>query len=222
MRFVLKYVFGMNKNNLNKIIEYFEKRYPNPRPALEYGSNYQLLVAVILSAQCTDERVNKVTKVLFEKFPTPSDIIKLSVSELEKYIFSCGLYHSKAEHILQATADIINIHGGEVPSDYEKLLTLSGVGRKTANVMWAVAFNQPAIAVDTHVFRVANRIGLAKAKNPLQTEKQLMKVLPKEKWRDCHHYIIFYGRQVCTAKNPKCSECEINAYCDYYNLTNKK
>ena len=211
----------MNNNNRDKIINYFEKRYPNPRPALEYGTNYQLLVAVILSAQCTDERVNKVTRILFEKYPTANDIIKLSVSELEKYIFSCGLYHSKAEHILQATADIINLHGGEVPNDYDKLLTLSGVGRKTANVMWAVAFNQPAIAVDTHVFRVTNRIGLAKASNPLQTEKQLMKILPKEKWRDCHHYIIFYGRQVCTAKNPKCDSCEISAYCDYFNSRKK-
>ena len=215
-------MLSMNNNNRDKIIKYFEKRYPNPRPALEYGSNYQLLVAVILSAQCTDERVNKVTKVLFEKYPTPQDIIKLSKAELEKYIFSCGLYHSKAEHILQATTDIINLHGGEIPNDYEKLLKLSGVGRKTANVVWAVAFNQPAIAVDTHVFRVANRIGFAKANNPLQTEKQLMQILPKDKWRDCHHYIIFYGRQVCTAKNPKCDSCEISEYCDYFNSNIKK
>ena len=145
-----------------------------------------------------------------------------NTDSLFKSIFSCGLYHSKAEHILQATTDIINLHGGEIPNDYEKLLKLSGVGRKTANVVWAVAFNQPAIAVDTHVFRVANRIGFAKANNPLQTEKQLMQILPKDKWRDCHHYIIFYGRQVCTAKNPKCDSCEISEYCDYFNSNIKK
>lgn len=218
---MVKYFLGMNKENRDKIISYFESRYPDPKPQLNYQSNYQLMVAVILSAQCTDERVNKVTKVLFEKYPTAKDIIKLSVEELESYIFSCGLYHSKAQHILQATADIINMHGGEVPNDYDKLLSLSGVGRKTANVIWAVAFNQPAIAVDTHVFRVANRIGFAKATNPLQTEKQLMKFLPKEKWRDCHHYIIFYGRQVCTAQSPKCDACEIKQYCDFYNKNKK-
>ncbi len=206
----------MNKENLQNIIKYFEGRYKNPRPALTYGSNYQLLVAVILSAQCTDERVNKVTDVLFKKYPTPEKLITLTQEELEKYIFSCGLYHSKATHILQATADIINKFNGEVPSDYDKLLSLSGVGRKTANVVASVAFGLPAIAVDTHVFRVSNRIGLAKGDTPLKVEEGLKKRLPKSKWRDCHHYIIFHGREVCKARNPACASCEIKNYCDYY------
>ncbi len=207
----------MNNENLQKIITFFEKRYKNPRPALKFESNYQLLVAVILSAQCTDERVNKVTAVLFEKYGTPESMITLSVEELEKYIFSCGFYHNKAKNILSATGQILQKHGGEVPSEYDELLALDGVGRKTANVVYSVAFGKPAIAVDTHVFRVANRLGLANAKTPEKTERQLMEILPKEKWSDCHHYIIFYGREICKAQKPKCNECEIKNYCDYYN-----
>lgn len=211
----------MNKENCAKIIEYFESRYKNPRPALKYQSNYQLLVAVILSAQCTDERVNKVTAVLFEKYGTPQTMITLSQEELEKYIYSCGFYHNKAKHVLQATSDILQKYNGEVPSDYQQLLALSGVGRKTANVVASVAFGIPAIAVDTHVFRVANRLGLAKANTPEKTEEQLKKIIPKQKWSDCHHYVIFYGREVCSARNPKCSECAISAYCDFYNKNSK-
>ncbi len=207
----------MNNENLQKIITFFEKRYKNPRPALKFESNYQLLVAVILSAQCTDERVNKVTAVLFEKYGAPETMITLSVEELEKYIFSCGFYHNKAKNILSATRQILQKHGGEVPSEYDELLALDGVGRKTANVVYSVAFGKPAIAVDTHVFRVANRLGLANANTPEKTERQLMEILPKEKWSDCHHYIIFYGREICKAQKPKCNECEIKNYCDYYN-----
>ena len=207
----------MNKQNCEKIIEYFEGRYKNPRPALEYKTNYQLLVAVILSAQCTDARVNLVTAVLFEKYATPEQMITLTQEQLEKYIFSCGFYRNKAKNILSATKDILQKHGGEVPSDYDALLALAGVGRKTANVIYAVAFGKPAIAVDTHVFRVSNRLGLANANTPEKTEKQLMKILPKEKWADCHHYIIFYGREVCKAQRPACKDCEISQYCDYYN-----
>ena len=206
----------MNKQNCEKIIEYFEKRYQNPRPALKFDTNYQLLVAVILSAQCTDERVNKVTAVLFKDYGTPQKMLTLSQEELEKYIYSCGFYHNKAKHILQATNDIINYHNGEVPADYDKLLALAGVGRKTANVVASVAFGIPAIAVDTHVFRVSNRLGLVNANTPEKTEEQLKMVIPKEKWSDCHHYIIFYGREVCSAKKPQCANCDINKFCDYY------
>lgn len=207
----------MNSQNLEKIIEYFEGRYKNPRPALKFESNYQLMVAVILSAQCTDERVNQVTAVLFKDYPTPQKMIELSQEELERYIFSCGFYRNKAKNILSATSDLLTKYGGEVPSDYDKLLALAGVGRKTANVISSVAFGIPAIAVDTHVFRVANRLGLANATTPEKTEEQLKKLLPKHKWSDCHHYIIFYGREVCKARNPACKECEISKYCDYYN-----
>ena len=207
----------MNKETCEKIIEYFEGRYKNPRPALEYKSNYQLLVAVILSAQCTDARVNIVTSQLFKEYGTPQKMITLTQEELEKYIFSCGFYRNKAKNILSATADILTLHGGEVPSEYDELLALAGVGRKTANVIYSVAFGKPAIAVDTHVFRVANRLGIANANTPEKTEKQLMQALPKEKWGDCHHYIIFYGREVCKAQKPLCKTCEISKYCDYYN-----
>ena len=207
----------MNKENLKNIINYFEGRYKNQRPALKFESNYQLMVAVILSAQCTDERVNQVTAVLFKDYPTPQKMIELSQEELERYIFSCGFYRNKAKNILSATHDLLTKYNGEVPSDYDKLLALAGVGRKTANVISSVAFGIPAIAVDTHVFRVANRLGLAKANTPEKTEDQLKQLLPREKWSDCHHYIIFYGRDVCKARNPACKECEINKYCDYYN-----
>lgn len=219
---MLKYhtELSMNNQNLEKIIAYFENRYKNPRPALEYSTNYQLLVAVILSAQCTDARVNKVTEVLFKDYGTPQKMITLTQEKLQEYIFSCGFYRNKAKNILSATSDLLEKYGGEVPSDYDSLLALAGVGRKTANVIYSVAFGKPAIAVDTHVFRVSNRLGLASASTPEKTEKQLMQILPKEKWSDCHHYIIFYGREVCKAQKPLCQSCEICDYCDYYNNKN--
>ena len=146
------------KKDIQKLLQEFEALYPDARPALEYSSPYELLVAVILSAQCTDERVNKVTRVLFEKYNTPQAMLTLSPEQLEKYIFSCGFYHNKAAHILSASADILAKFGGEVPSTLEELKTLAGVGQKTANVVYAVAFGGDAIAVDTHVFRVSNRL----------------------------------------------------------------
>lgn len=209
----------MNKNTVNAVIDKLSALYPNARPALEFNSNYQLLVAVILSAQCTDERVNKVTRELFKDYGTPKTMATLSVSELSSKILPCGLNNSKATHILKATEDILNKFGGEVPPSYDELITLAGVGRKTANVVYSVAFGGDAIAVDTHVFRVSNRIGLAKAKNPLSTEKQLMKRIEKSKWSKAHHYLIYHGRRVCTARSPKCSECAIASECEYKNKT---
>lgn len=207
----------MDSNSLNAITEYLSLKYPNPVPALKFKSEYQLLVAVMLSAQCTDARVNKVTAVLFEKYPTPQKMIELSQEQLEKYIFSCGLYHSKAKHILQATADILNKFDGQVPEDFNKLKSLAGVGQKTANVVWSVAFKRSAIAVDTHVFRVANRIGLAHANTPQKTEEQLKELLPENIWSNFHHYLIFYGREVCKAQKPLCEDCGLKQYCEYYN-----
>lgn len=206
----------MDKNDVNAVIGYFEKRYTNPVPALKYETEYELLVAVMLSAQCTDARVNKVTADLFKEYDTPQKMLGLTREQLEKYIFSCGLYRSKAEHILSASRDIVQKFGGKVPSDFNDLQSLAGVGRKTANVVSAVAFSKQAIAVDTHVFRVANRLGLANATDVLKTENQLKAVLPPEKWSDCHHYLIFYGREVCKARGQKCEKCEINGFCDYY------
>lgn len=183
------------------------------KPALDFSTPFQLLVAVILSAQCTDERVNKVTKKLFENYGTPEKFITLSQSELEGYIFSCGLYKNKASHLLSMTNDLINKFGGQVPDDLVKLQSLAGVGRKTANVVMSVAFKKPAIAVDTHVFRVSNRIGLAKATNVLATEKQLMKILDKKDWSRSHHYLIYLGRSYCKAKKPDCKGCPIKDVC---------
>lgn len=184
------------------------------KPALNFSTPYELLIAVILSAQCTDERVNKVTKILFEKYNTPSAMLTLSQEELEKYIFSCGLYKSKARHILSASNDIITRFNGQVPSSLEQLRELAGVGRKTANVVYSVAFKGEAIAVDTHVFRVSNRIGLAKAKNVLNTEKQLMEIIDKSDWSRSHHYLIYLGRSFCKAKNPDCKNCPIFSLCE--------
>jgi len=213
----------MTKEQLNFITAYFSKRYPSPRPALEYDSVFQLLVAVILSAQCTDARVNVVTSKLFADYGTPEKMLELSNEELEKIIFSCGLYKSKAAHILSATRDICEKFGGVVPENYEDLQSLAGVGRKTANVVSAVAFNKPAIAVDTHVFRVANRLGLVNAKTPYATEMQLNDIIPEDLRRDFHHYLIFYGREVCSSRKPRCEECGINSVCKFFeeNLKNR-
>lgn len=184
------------------------------KPALEFSSPYELLVAVILSAQCTDERVNKVTKTLFKDYNTPEKMLTLSQTELEKYIFSCGLYKTKAEHILSASRAIIDNFGGEVPNNLEGLRSLAGVGRKTANVVYSVAFGGNAIAVDTHVFRVANRIGLTRAKDVLSTEKGLMAILPEKDWSRSHHYLIYLGRSFCSSRSPDCGNCPINSLCE--------
>ncbi len=203
----------MEREKVEQVVGGLLKEYPDLKPALKFNSPYELLVAVILSAQCTDERVNKVTAVLFKEYNTPEKMSKIKVEELEKHIFSCGLYHTKAEHIISASKDIVDKFSGQVPSSLDKLLSLSGVGRKTANVVYSVAFGQDAIAVDTHVFRVSKRIGLAKGKNPLDTEKKLMKVLPKNVWSKMHHALIFHGRRVCTARKPNCENCVIKEIC---------
>ncbi len=190
------------------------------KPALNFSTPYELLIAVILSAQCTDERVNKVTKILFAEYNTPEKMVKLTSEGLEKYIFSCGLYKSKAKHILSASKDIIEKYEGRVPNTLEELRTLAGVGRKTANVVYSVAFNGNAIAVDTHVFRVSKRIGLALGKNVLSTEKELMKILDESDWSRAHHYLIYLGRSYCKAGKPDCENCPINNLCKK-NLTKK-
>ena len=184
------------------------------KPALNFSTPYELLVAVILSAQCTDERVNKVTEKLFVDFNTPEKMLALSSEELGAKIFSCGLYKSKAEHILSATKDIIEKFGGKVPETLDELRMLAGVGRKTANVVYSVAFGGDAIAVDTHVFRVSNRIGLAHDKDVYKTELSLMKIIDKSEWRKAHHYLIYLGRSYCKAKNPDCENCPIKNECE--------
>ncbi len=203
----------------NEVLSELARLYPDAKPALEFRSPYELLVAVILSAQCTDERVNKVTRALFEKHAAPRDMLSLSQEELEKYIYSCGFYHNKAQHILSATRDILEKFGGEVPATLEDLRTLAGVGRKTANVVYAVAFGGDAIAVDTHVFRVSNRLGLAHANTPEKTEQQLMAAIPKDDWSKAHHWLIFHGRRVCHSQKPDCANCTLAKKCEFYQKT---
>jgi endonuclease-3 len=183
------------------------------KPALNFSTPYELLIAVILSAQCTDERVNRITAELFKEHNTPEKMLTLTQEQLEKYIFSCGLYHSKATNILKTSKDIVDKFGGKVPETLEELRSLAGVGRKTANVVYSVAFKGDAIAVDTHVFRVSNRIGLVNAKDVLNTEKGLMKILEQSDWSRAHHYLIYLGRSFCKASKPDCASCPITAEC---------
>ena len=203
--------------NSDKIIAELEIMYPDARCALNHRSPFELLVATILSAQCTDVRVNIVTSTLFKKYNTPKDFAELTYEELEPKIKSCGVYKNKSRSIINTSRILLEEYSSEVPDTMEELMKLPGVGRKTANVVLSNAFNQNAIAVDTHVFRVSNRLGLADAKNVLDTEKQLMANIPEDKWSITHHNLIFHGRQVCTARKPKCDICKLSPYCKYYN-----
>ena len=183
---------------------------------LTFSTPYQLLVAVILSAQCTDKRVNQVTEGLFRKWGTPEAMLTLSQEALEREIKSCGFYHNKAKNILAATEILVRKYGGEVPKDRELLESLPGVGRKTANVVYAVAFGGDAIAVDTHVFRLSHRLGFSDADTPFGVEKDLMDRFPQETWSHLHHLLIHHGRYLCKAQSPKCEECLLTASCAYY------
>ena len=211
----------MDKHKADKIISALAAAYPNARPALEFSSPYELLVAVILSAQCTDKRVNIVTKELFKDYNTPEKMLTLSVDELGEKIKSCGLYRSKAAHILSASRDIVEKFGGKVPETQKELKTLAGVGQKTANVVYAVAFGGEAIAVDTHVFRVSNRLGLAESDNVTGTEKSLNKLIDRHLWSKAHHYLIYHGRQVCKAIKPDCENCCVSSLCEKHGLKKK-
>lgn len=190
-----------------------EETYRGAVPQLEFGSPFELLVAVILSAQCTDKRVNQVTQELFPIANTPEKILQLGQSKLEEVIRPCGYFRAKAKHIVESAQILIDNYGGEVPSEFDELIKLPGVGRKTANVVTSVAFKTPAIAVDTHVFRLANRLKLAEGKTPLEVELGLQVVIPREKWSDAHHWLIWHGREVCKARNPKCDACPLLKVC---------
>ncbi len=202
--------------NTQKILDTLAKDFPNAKSELNFNSPFQLLVAVILSAQCTDKRVNLVTPRLFEVAPDAKTLAQLPQEQIEEIIHSCGFYHSKATYLKQMSQDIVNRFGGEVPNNIDDLRTLAGVGRKTANVVYAVGFGGQAIAVDTHVYRVSNRLGIANAKNVLDTEKQLMQAIPKEQWADSHHYLLLHGRYVCKAQNPQCQRCSVKDFCKHY------
>lgn len=196
-----------------KILQQLRECYPDAKPQLQYSSAFELLVAVILSAQCTDVRVNKVTKVLFAEYNTPQSISAMPLELLESYIKPCGLYKNKAKNIQEASRAILAKFNGQVPSTREELMSLPGVGRKTANVVLSVWFGVPALAVDTHVFRVSNRTQLAPGKTPEEVEEGLMKVIPKEDWASAHHWLIFHGRRVCHARSPECGICTLREYC---------
>lgn len=205
----------MDTSNTHKILEKLSEEFPNPKSELHFETPFQLLVAVILSAQCTDKRVNAVTPALFAVADTPQKMAELPLEQIEQLIHSCGFYHSKAQFLKQASADIIARFAGEVPSNLEDLRTLAGVGRKTANVVYAVGFGGQAIAVDTHVFRVSNRLGIVSAKNVLDTEKQLMQAIPQSQWADAHHYILLHGRYVCKSQRPLCDKCTVRELCKF-------
>ena len=205
----------MEAERAQKALQILAETYPDARPALQYNTAYELLVAVILSAQCTDERVNKVTAELFREHNTPQTMLRLTQEQLEGYIFSCGLYRSKAKHILSASRDILDKFGGQVPSGFAELKSLAGVGQKTANVVASVWFDEDAIAVDTHVFRVSNRLGLACARTPAKTEEQLKQVIPQADWSKAHHWLIWHGRRVCHAQKPNCDICPLAGVCDF-------
>ena len=192
-----------------------ERLYPDAKPALHFQNPYQLLVAVILSAQCTDVKVNAVTPALFAAYPDAHALAKADPLDVEGYIRTCGLYHNKAKNLVATASVLVDQYGGEVPADHEKLTQLPGVGRKTANVVMSCAFGADAIAVDTHVFRVSNRLGLADANDVLKTEQQLMQNIPKHKWSLAHHWIIFHGRRVCAARKPDCENCTLRTWCEY-------
>jgi endonuclease-3 len=198
------------------IINTLEEMYYGAYCELNYTNPFELLVATILSAQCTDRQVNKVTSRLFKIYNTPEDFASLDPCQLEPHIKSCGVYKNKALAIVMMSRKLLQDFGGQVPNDMKKLMSLRGVGRKTANVVMANAFGEDAIAVDTHVFRVSNRIGIVQGKTPLDTEKQLMEVIEKDRWTRFHHYLIWHGRRVCKARNPLCDICEINRWCKYY------
>ena len=202
--------------------ERYEKVRPVAETELEYINPYELMVAVILSAQCTDKRVNLITPALFEAYPTVYELAKATPEEIFLYIKSCSYPNNKAKHLSGMARTLVNDFGGEVPSEMEQLQKLPGVGRKTANVIASVVFNMPNIAVDTHVFRVAARLGLStNAKTPLQTEMQLLKYIKEDLRPKAHHWLILHGRYVCKARSPICSECGLTDICKYYQLKNK-
>ena len=204
-----------------KILHELSILYPNPKPELDFTNPYETLIATILSAQCTDVQVNKVTPAVFRDFPTVEAMAHSTPEALYPYVKSCG-FKSKATNIVLTSRKIMQEFNGEVPQTMEELTTLPGVGQKTANVVMANAFHVPSLAVDTHVFRVSNRLGLANAKNVEQTEEQLKKAIPKKDWIDAHHQLILHGRRVCNARSPKCEVCTLNPYCKYFKNIHKQ
>jgi endonuclease-3 len=213
----------LRKERYRLFIEYFSENQPNAETELKYNNPFELLIAVILSAQCTDKRINTITPKLFDRFPTPESLAAASSDEVFTYIRSVSYPNNKSKHLVGMANVLVNEFGGVVPSDIINLQKMPGVGRKTANVIASVIFNAPAMAVDTHVFRVANRLGLTiKATTPLAVEKQLTKYLPNDKIFIAHHWLILHGRYICVARNPKCQICPLTQFCKYFETIPKK
>ena len=205
------------KQRFESILRWFAEHMPVAESELQYSNPFELLVAVMLSAQCTDKRVNMVTPALFEAFPTPEAMAKATSDEVLEYVKSVSYPRSKAEHLVQMAQRLTEVYGGIVPDNIDDLQTLQGVGRKTANVVCAVIWNQPTMAVDTHIFRVSERLGLTtNSKNPLQTERQLVKYIPENVIPKAHHWLLLHGRYVCTARKPQCGQCGLKEFCRYY------
>ena len=209
------------KKDAKQIVKNLKLYYTDAKCSLDFKNAFEITIAVMLSAQCTDVRVNKVTEVLFKKYNTPEQFAALTEEEIGEEIRSCGLYKSKSKKIKESSRMICENFGGEVPQTLKELTTLPGVGRKTADVVLSNAFNHDAIAVDTHVFRVTNRIGIVNEKNVEKTEFALMDVIPKNRWSHSHHLFIFHGRRMCKARKPECDTCPIKDDCDYYNNLQK-
>ena len=203
----------ITKKIKDKMLAILEDTYKDTKSALNFNNPFELLIAVILSAQCTDKRVNVTTARLFAKAATPEAILNMGVEELENEIRDCGLFRNKAKNIIATCHKLCSDYHGQVPSDFDELLKLPGVGRKTANVVSSIAFNRPAIAVDTHVFRVSNRVQLATGTTPNEVEQGLQKAIPMEKWSDAHHWLIWHGRKICRARNPLCKDCPLKQLC---------
>ena len=206
------------KENVVKIIEELKKMYPDAKCSLDFSTPFEIGIAVMLSAQCTDERVNKITPILFEKYKKPEDYVKASLKEIEEIIKPCGFYKNKAKNLKGYAKDIVEKYNGKMPETMEELIKLPGIGRKSANVIMLEAFNNPqGIAVDTHAKRIANRMGLSKEKEPSKIEQDLIKQVPKKYFKDVNHLLVWHGRQTCNARKPKCEECRVNKYCELYN-----
>lgn len=210
----------LEKDKIKEVLDILEKTYPEAECALHHKNVFQLIVAVALSAQTTDKSVNVVTPSLFERYPDAEALAAADVEEVSEYIKRIGMYKTKAKNIVGMAQKLVSDYDGQVPEDYDALVSLPGVGRKTANVVLSVGFGHQRIAVDTHVFRVANRIGLVYEKDVLKTELSLMERIPEERWSRTHHSLIYHGRQCCDARKPKCDDCPINMLCEYINGEN--
>lgn len=212
-----KITHNLSTKNVVEIIELLKSVYPDATCSLDFNSPFELGIAVMLSAQCTDERVNKTTPSIFEKYNTPQDFIDMDIKTLENLIHPCGFYKTKAKNIKAYSKRIMEEYNGNLPKNMDELITLPGIGRKSANVIMLEAFNNPVgIAIDTHAKRISNRLGLSSNSNPSKIEQDLLKVIPDKYYKDVNHLLVWHGRNICNARNPKCNECPISKYCDFY------